>query len=122
MPINVKKVIRTIGYNNVKELVGQFNMHHLTCERAPIKTDGRGYQDIKIDETFRNNAIDELVELVGGHKKTRDKVRFQLRNEPQHAWYSIRFVYCPKRRKWEYIDAQDGAYEKQWIRNYFNKQ
>lgn len=121
MPKNIVKKIHTIGYDNVEELVNQFNMHHLTCERTSIKTEGRGYQDIKIDETFRNNAINELVELVGGHKKTRDKVRFQLRNEPQHTWFADRFVYEGIKRGWVYIDGQDGRREKQMIRNYFNR-
>ena len=119
MPKNIVKTIHTIGYDNVAKLVHQFNMRHLTTERAPIKSKGESYQDIRISEGFRINAVNELVELIGGYSETRDKVRFKLRNEPQHHWFADRFVFNVHRNKWEYIDGQDGRREKQMIRNYF---
>lgn len=112
MKLNVVMNERT-AYN----IVSQFTLEHLTTGRVPIL--GNGWTDVKIEEEFKNRSINEIVELIGGHQKTRDKVRFQLRNEPQHAWFADRFVYEGIKRGWVYIDGQDGKYEKQHVRNHF---
>ena len=118
MPKNIVK--KTIGYNNVGDLVSQFNLYHLTTERAPIK--GESYQDIKINEGFKINAVKEIVELIGGHKQTRERVGFKIRNEPQHHWFADRFVFNSHRNKWEYITGQSQKDEMKKIRLHFNKQ
>lgn len=106
-----------IGYANVEKLVHQFNLGHLTCERAPIK--GSTHEDIRLREGFRINSIKEIVNLIGGHKRTREIVGFNLRNEPIHDWFAKRFVYSPQLRKWEYVGGQDYKGELQDIRNHF---
>lgn len=108
-----------ITQQNVSKKIEQFNAGHLINGRAPIIK--KGWADIKIEETFFDLSIDKIVELIGGRATTMQTVRFRLRNEPLHAWFSERFIYSVERKTWTYCAGQDYTAEIREIRKYLTK-
>lgn len=108
-----------INQNNVGKKIMQFNLEHLTCERANII--GVGWENIKIDPEFKEKAIDEIVELLGGRQATKDRIRFVIKNTPVHAWFASRIYFNASRQRWEYIAGQDYPREITEIRNQLKK-
>ena len=110
--------MKTISEKNVS-MVNQFTLENLVNGRAWIE--GQGWQDIKVDEDFYNKSINQLVDLIGGREKTKQQVRFNLRNTPFHHWSANRFIYSLHRNVWEYVAGQDYTSEMATIRNHVKK-
>jgi hypothetical protein len=102
-----------ITKENVHNHVDQFNLHNLVHNRVPLKD--KGWTDISIDEDFFNESINDIAELVGGRAKTKEIVRFNLRNKPVSNWFTNRIVLTPK-NVWTYIVGQDYTAEMKEIR------
>ena len=108
-----------INIKNVSTLIDQFDLGDLTTERAHLKN--IGWSDIKIEDSFYLNSINEIVELIGGREKTKKTVRFRLKNEPCHHWCSEHFVWSESRQVWTYVAGQDYDSEIKQIRRHFTK-
>lgn len=95
--------MKAINKTNATKLIQQFNLSHLTTGRANIIS--KGWENIKIDETFFNESIDQITQLIGGHQKTKDIIKYTLRNTPVHQWFASRIIFDGV--KWSYIAGQD---------------
>lgn len=104
-----------ITRENVAKKVNEFNLENLTTSRACLI--GLGWENIKIEESFYNASIDELVKIIGGREKTKNRIKFILRNTPLSShWFSRRFIFEAKRNKWCYVAGQCEADEIPQIR------
>ncbi len=111
--------MKTINAKNVEKLVEQFTLENLSTDRAVII--GIGWDNIKIDPDFKKDSIEQIVQLIGGSQKTKDRIKFIIRNTPIHAWYSSRIVFEPDRNRWAYISGQEYVQEIISIRNHLKK-
>jgi hypothetical protein len=111
--------MNTINEKNVAKLVRQFTLHNLTTERVNII--GQGWTDIKIDPDFKEKSIDQIINILGGHQKTKDRIKFVIKNTPISGWYSDRIVFEPAVNRWVYIAGQDHPKEINEIRNDLKK-
>lgn len=101
-----------INKENVNKLTNNFTLGNLTTRRACIN--GIGWDDIKIDESFFNESIDNIANLLGGRQKTKETIKFKLRNEPIYEWFGSRIVF--NNNKWEYVSGQNYSGELTQIR------
>jgi hypothetical protein len=108
-----------ITKQNVNKLTEQFTLNNLTTGRASII--GTGWNDIKIDEQFFNESINNIVELLGGRQKTKETIKYKLRNEPIYGWFSNRIVFCKHNNVWTYIAGQEYTTEIKEIRKILTK-
>lgn len=104
--------MKTINKNNSTKEIQQFNLSHLTTGRANIIN--KGWQDIKIEDSFFNESINEIVNLIGGREATKQAIKFSLRNTPIHQWFANRIIFDGK--NWSYIAGQDYPSEIKEIR------
>lgn len=111
--------MKTINKNNVEKLVNQFTLENLTTGRAYLKNGG--WSDIKIDEDFKEESINQILDVLGGWEKTKEAMRFNIRNTPISAWFASRIVYEPKRNTWTYVAGQDYPSELATIRKQLSK-
>ena len=111
--------MKTLNKKNVSKLVNQFTLENLTTERACLIAGG--WQNIKIDEDFKNESISQIVNLLGGIKATKEKIKFVIKNTPVSSWFASRIVFEPLINKWTYIAGQDYPAELQEIRNQLKK-
>lgn len=111
--------MKTITRKNVSQRITQFNAEHLTTARANIKNDG--WQNIKIENGFHQESINEIIALIGGRNKTQKIMKLKLENEPFHHWSATRFIYDYNNQQWKYVAGQDYNSEMKEIRKYFAK-
>ena len=98
-----------------------FNLETLTAERGYCKVkDTTLWRDIAIDEDFREESIEEIIEMLtkGCRKKAEYKrvFRYVFRNIPVHTWFAYRIFYNFRTRSWDYITGQDAVSEFRMIR------
>lgn len=108
-----------ITRENVSEKVEHFTAQHLSLERAPII--GIGWEDIVIEEGFRDSSFHQITEIIGGTAKTKKIVLFRLRNEPFHHWSAQRFSFNVTSQEWEYTAGQSEDQELKAIRKDLSK-
>lgn len=101
-----------ITQKNVSKKIEQFTLDNLVHNRAHIPNDG--WRDISIEQSFFDESIDSIVDLIGGNQGTKNTIRFNLRNRPINSWFTNRFVYYNDR--WIYIGGQDYTAEMKEIR------
>lgn len=94
-----------ITKQNVSTKVVQFNLENLTHNRASIT--GIGWTDIIIDETFKAESLQQIVDIIGGREATKVKVLRNLTNNKVNGWFMQRFIYMPKYDRWSYCAGQD---------------
>lgn len=111
--------MKTINKKNVSKLVSQFTLEHLTTERAPLIIGG--WSDIKIDEDFKKESVNQILDLLGGLDTTKNKIAFKIKNTPVHGWFAQRIIFEPLRNKWVYIAGQDYTSELRTIRKELSK-
>lgn len=111
--------MKTINRKNVSKLVNNFTLENLTTERACLISEG--WSNIKIDVDFKRESIEEIANLIGGVKKTKDRIKFVLRNTPVSEWFASRIIFESLYNRWEYVSGQDTATEKAEIRNTLKK-
>lgn len=104
----------TITKKNVEKLITQFTLENLSTERASIK--GEGWATIKIDEDFKNKAFEDIADLLGGRKATKDRIKYVIKNNPISAWFAQRIIYNAKGDYWTYCAGQDYPAELAQIR------
>lgn len=97
--------MKTINTKNVSKLVTQFSLSNLSTERAHLINSG--WENIKVDESFKSDAINQIVELLGGRQKTKDRIKFVIKNNPLHTWYADRIIFDANRNRWVYVAGQD---------------
>lgn len=111
--------MKTITRKNISKRIYQFNAEHLTTKRANIKNEG--WQNIKIENEFYENSINEITTLIGGKNTTQKIVKLKLKNEPFHHWGFTRFIFDYETKTWRYIPGQDYNSEIRAIRKYLSK-
>ena len=111
--------MKNINKSNVSKLVRQFTLENLTTERAYLN--GSGWNDIKVDESFKDESIEQIVNLLGGRTKTKETIKHALKNTHIHNWFATRIVYEPLRNSWTYTAGQDYPSELATIRKELTK-
>lgn len=94
-----------ITKQNVSDKVVQFNLENLNHKRASIN--GLGWTDIAIDESFKAESLQQIVDIIGGRDATKAKVLRNLSNNKVNGWFLQRFIYMPKYDRWSYCAGQD---------------
>lgn len=106
----------TKRYKTIKGLsnqVNQLTLGMLLSGRIPHKT--HGWINFKIDEDVKDEAIEKIVDIIGGHKKTLLINKLQYRTGLSF-WSFDRMVFNGKR--WTYIAGQDMTWEMNETRKY----
>jgi len=111
--------MRTITKKNIDKITHQLSLYNISSERAYII--GKGWQNVKFKEDFRLESFNAIVELLGGTKKTKTKILFNLKNTPIYGWFAERIIFDNHLQRWVYIAGQDCPKEKQEIRNLLKK-
>src|SRR5690606_8680279 len=101
----LKLTAMKITKQNVLDKVTQFNLEHLNHNRASIN--GIGWTDIAIDETFKAESLQQIVDIIGGRESTKAKVLHNLTSNKVNGWFMNRFIYIPKYDRWSYVAGQD---------------
>lgn len=103
------------NYKNIdslKDKVMQLNLYHLMSQSISIQ--GAGW--IKINDLLTDDLINQIADLLGGHLKTKQKIKSVLKNQKFSAWYLDRIIYSFNRKRFEYVAGQDYPSELQEIR------
>jgi hypothetical protein len=111
--------MKTINKKNIDKITHQLSLYNISSERAYII--GKGWNNIKIQESFKNESFKEIVNLLGGTQKTKTKILFNLKNTPVYGWFTERIIFDNHLQRWVYIAGQDCPKEKQEIRNQLKK-
>ena len=109
----------TITKKNIDKITHQLSLYNISSERAYII--GKGWQNVKFKEDFRLESFNAITELLGGTKKTKTKILFNLKNTPIYGWFAERIIFENHLQRWVYISGQDCQKEKQEIRNQLKK-
>jgi hypothetical protein len=79
----------------------------------------RGWEDVELDDDFKERIIGEIVTILGGHLKTKLRICGVLRySKPQH-WGLSRIIL--RDTELCYIDGQDHTWEIKNIRDALKK-
>ena len=104
-------------FEAVEKANGQMNLEILLNRRANF---GNGWEDFTMEEDEFRNQINSIVdEVLGGWKKHKYALKYQLNNAPLSHWGFSRIIYTGKR--WIYAPGQDGQNELTQIRNFIKK-
>lgn len=78
----------------------------------------RGYSEIRLKESFREEILVLLSNMYGGHKKTREAIYRNLKRENRQCWGLERTVCCKRGGKYgmQYVAGQDYVSETRAIR------
>ena len=111
----MKKFNSILDLNNaIVKNNGQLNLEILLNRRANF---GNGWEDFTMEEDeFRNQIVSIVDEVLGGWKKNKYSLKYQLNNVPLSHWGFSRIIYNGKR--WQYVAGQDGQNELIQIRNF----
>lgn len=97
---------------------GQISAQQLLNGRMHLKT--TGWSKVKLTDEFKDRLIDDLVEEIGGHERTKRDVRITLKFEnPQH-WALDRFFVSKYKKcdaKISYCAGQCHTSEMRELRN-----
>ena len=89
---------------------GQLNLQILLNRRA-------NFGDFTMEEDEFINQIDYIVdEVLGGWKKNKYSLKYQLNNVPLSHWGFQRIIFNGNR--WQYVAGQDYTNELKQIRNF----
>lgn len=103
-------------YNAVGEN-GQVTAQQIINER--INLVGQGWTNVEVSSNLKVEVAEIVSELLGGFKKTKESVRFNLlHTRPQH-WGLDRIILCKRgeRMFFSYCAGQDYPSEIKTIRN-----
>ena len=101
----------------IEKANGQMNLEILLNRRANF---GNGWEDFTMEEDEFRNQINSIVdEVLGGWKKHKYALKYQLNNAPLSHWGFQRIIFNGKR--WQYVAGQDGQNELTQIRNFIKK-
>ena len=111
----MKKFNSILDLNNaIVKNNGQLNLEILLNRRANF---GNGWEDFTMEENeFRNQIVSIVDEVLGGWKKNKYSLKYQLNNVPLSHWGFQRIIFNGKR--WQYVAGQDGQNELKQIRNF----
>ena len=100
-------------FEAVEKANGQLNLEILLNRRA-------NFGDFTMEEDEFRNQINYIVdEVLGGWKKHKYALKYQLNNAPLSHWGFQRIIFNGKR--WQYVAGQDGQNELTQIRNFIKK-
>ena len=100
-------------FEAVEKANGQLNLEILLNRRA-------NFGDFTMEEDEFRNQINYIVdEVLGGWKKHKYALKYQLNNAPLSHWGFPRIIFNGKR--WQYVAGQDGQNELTQIRNFIKK-
>ena len=71
------------------------------------------------ENEFRNQIVSIVDEVLGGWKKNKYSLKYQLNNVPLSHWGFQRIIFNGNR--WQYVAGQDGQNELTQIRNFIKK-
>ena len=110
----MKKFNSILDLNNaIVKNNGQLNLEILLNRRA-------NFGDFTMEEDEFINQIDYIVDnVLGGWKKNKYSLKYQLNNVPLSHWGFQRIIFNGKR--WQYVAGQDGQNELTQIRNFIKK-
>ena len=110
----MKKFNSILDLNNaIVKNNGQLNLEILLNRRA-------NFGDFTMEEDEFRNQINTIVdEVLGGWKKNKYSLKYQLNNVPLSHWGFQRIIFNGKR--WQYVAGQDGQNELKQIRNFIKK-
>ena len=100
-------------FEAVEKANGQMNLEILLNRRA-------NFGDFTMEEDEFINQIDYIVDnVLGGWKKNKYSLKYQLNNVPLSHWGFQRIIFNGKR--WQYVAGQDYTNELKQIRNFIKK-
>jgi hypothetical protein len=85
-----------------------------------INTTSKGWTDVKITEELKNNIVEQLVEIIGGHRKTKEAIENALKFRNVQHWALSRMIVedYGNGANIRYCTGQDQPTEMQQTRNY----
>lgn len=114
----MKKFNSILDLNNtIVKNNGQLNLQILLNRRANF---GNGWEDFTLEEDEFRNQINTIVDdALGGWKKHKYALKYQLNNVPLQHWGFSRIIYMGGR--WRYVAGQDYTNELKQIREFIRK-
>jgi hypothetical protein len=98
--------------DSLKDRVQQLNLYNLIAQS--IYLNGAGW--IKTNNLLTDELIDQVCDLLGGHKRTKEKMFHVIRRGGFSKWYLERIIYSFTRKRFEYCAGQDYPAELAEIR------
>lgn len=108
------------AYKNIQNLakkVNQLTAYTLISQSAYINEIGW----TSINNLMTEDVARDIVNVLGGHTATKEKIVQVLTTQKFSAWYLERIIYESKRKCWTYCAGQNYPAELQQIRNELKK-
>lgn len=107
--------MRTKNFKHLSSLsksCEQLTLQNIINGRAYFKQGGWGTFTFELSE----NQMEQIVDLIGGHTKTKRNVKWSLQNQKPQHWGLDRIVYNQRSAAFTYIAGQDYPSELREIR------
>jgi len=95
----------------------QVTAQQLLNGRMCLKT--TGWTNVHLTDEFKNELINQLIDIIGGHSHTRDIIRVTLKHEKPQHWALKRMLLekYGKKPKISYCAGQDYVSEIKHLRD-----